>query len=952
MENLGKNVPSQKPGSLLFYYRSGRCLFSELSPKDARVLRYFSAGTLFLKWALGTVLKLACTGRKKEMRAALVGFFDLCRGNPEILSLDERYFSEPVIPKIFSRIVSFAEYFVFDTAAWIIVCVLSPWRFTRRMKFSEGNSAVREILIIYMGEGLGDVIIFSGTLPALRRKFPEAKIRLFAFERYREFFDGNPNIDEMIGYPDYRFAKGGLMQFLRFSREVRKKCRPDILLTLLPDKRACSAFFSALVPSRFSVGFDHLWKKICFDAFAKVDWNIHLNQGIFEALKLVGIEKPPFEYWIPPADAQSNILEGIPDIPGTVILAPGGKNNLIDRGNESHWDFGNYFEIVKALEREGRRVILVGAEYDRNPVWDGFDGEKVVNLIGKTNLRQLFDLVKNRADVVVCNNSGLLHVAAALGVPTVSYAGPLISIKRFGPFPNDGRHKVLQPRMCEAIREEVFLASIREKLDRPDKAWGRAERAREAHKRSEGTRAEVSEPSFVSCYRDAQNFFAGIFRDLPRSRICLDKAAMLCRWLFATGRRFFLSGRAKDFRAAVLGMSDYIRGIREEKLLNERYFTESLTRKFFMKIFMPARYFLMDGLFWLLRLCLHPWYLLRRCRFDPHKGPVKEIMIVYMGEGLGDVIMLSGALPAVRRKFPRSRIRLLVFDRFRDYFEGNSHIDEILGYPDYRFEKEGLLKFLMFSRTIRKVCRFDIVMDLLPDKRFGSGLFCFLVPSRFSVGFGYLWKKLWFDRTSRIRWDSHVYEVIFDALKFLGIEREPPDYWVPPARGTNAILEGIPDRERTVVLAPGGKNNLVDIVNESRWDFGGYYEIVKQLAVEGTRVILVGAEYDRNPVWDEFGRTQVVNLIGKTDLRQLFELVRSRAAVVVCNNSGLLHVAVAIGVPTVSYAGPLENIKRFGPYPNDGRHVVLQPRAHQTISKEEFLSSIRERLSQYAAAEK
>jgi ADP-heptose:LPS heptosyltransferase/glycosyltransferase involved in cell wall biosynthesis len=380
--------------------------------------------------------------------------------------------------------------------------------------------------------------------------------------------------------------------------------------------------------------------------------------------------------------------------------------------------------------------------------------------------------------------------------------------------------------------------------------------------------------------------------------------------------------------------------------------TPSFYAKAVRRLGAAARNFFLETLSCIPALLSLPWRIVRKKAFRSSSVPIREILIVYMAEGLGDVIMLSGVLPAVRYRFPEARIRLLIFERYCEFFRGNPCLDDIIGYPDYRFEKSGVPAFLSFAGKLRGICRPDILLDLLPDKRFASGFFSCLIPSRFSAGFGYLWKKACYDSTAKIDWGTHFYELIYHVLKFAGVETKPPRFWIPPLESEADVTAGMSGLGRTVVVAPGGKNNLVEKGNESRWDFGGYHELVKMLTERQFRVVLVGAEYDRDEIWDRFPADCVTNLIGKTSIRQLFHLVLKKADLVVCNNSGLLHVAAALNVPTVSFAGPLENVVRFGPYPNDGRHKVLQPKMSETISKEEFLTAILEGLSRYAPQEK
>ncbi|MBU1726467.1 MAG: glycosyltransferase family 9 protein [Candidatus Omnitrophica bacterium] len=316
-----------------------------------------------------------------------------------------------------------------------------------------------------------------------------------------------------------------------------------------------------------------------------------------------------------------------------------------------------------------------------------------------------------------------------------------------------------------------------------------------------------------------------------------------------------------------------------------------------------------------------------------------------MAEGLGDCIMLSGALPAIRARFSDAKISLLIFSRFEEYFKGNSSIDRLIVYPDYLYAREGLFKFILFSRHINRQCKPDVVLDLLANKNIKPAVLSLFIKSRITIGFGHLLKNIFYDVYVRINWDKHFFEVIFDALETLDISRRAPEYWIPHIVPESDIAEIKHSTNKTIIISPGGKNNLLCLGKQDLWSFDEYPELVKSLVEAGYKIVLVGAEYDKDIVWDNINNDNVVNLIGKTSLNQIFNLVKNKADLVVCNNSGLLHVAVACGKPTVSYAGPLENIVRFGPYPNQGQHRVLQPSRDRRISCQDFLALIEERFN-------
>ncbi len=93
-------------------------------------------------------------------------------------------------------------------------------------------------------------------------------------------------------------------------------------------------------------------------------------------------------------------------------------------------------ELTKKLQEHGTaKIILLGDGQDKEYVDKFFsliaNDERLINLAGKLNLGMLAALFE-RANLFITNDSGPLHIAASLGVPTLSFFGPEIP-ERYGP---------------------------------------------------------------------------------------------------------------------------------------------------------------------------------------------------------------------------------------------------------------------------------------------------------------------------------------------------------------------------------------------------------------------------------------------------------------------------------------------------------------------------------------
>ena len=101
-----------------------------------------------------------------------------------------------------------------------------------------------------------------------------------------------------------------------------------------------------------------------------------------------------------------------------VALCPGAAF-----GPAKRWPVGHFAEVAAACARDGKAVWLFGSAEER-PLCDDIAGRvpESVNLAGRTGLATSIDLL-SAADCVVANDSGLMHVAAALGRPVIALFG-------------------------------------------------------------------------------------------------------------------------------------------------------------------------------------------------------------------------------------------------------------------------------------------------------------------------------------------------------------------------------------------------------------------------------------------------------------------------------------------------------------------------------------------------
>ncbi|MDH3673533.1 MAG: hypothetical protein OES46_20645 [Gammaproteobacteria bacterium] len=346
---------------------------------------------------------------------------------------------------------------------------------------------------------------------------------------------------------------------------------------------------------------------------------------------------------------------------------------------------------------------------------------------------------------------------------------------------------------------------------------------------------------------------------------------------------------------------------------------------------------------WMMLKLTAPVRRSRRQRFERYPMPPESVCVAFFRRGLGDALYLSALWPHIRQAFPKARLQLATFEASLLLFDGLPGVDSRIGCPDFhRAGPRGLVAFMRPALRMRTADSFDLCFDISPTLDAPSAVWCRVACRGLVAGVGGLFKQLFFDVPVDIDWTKPFFEAMAQPLKAMGIPASPPSFFIPPETSLNGLLPEDVQQGAAIVIAPGGRKQAMGIRDEA-WRFTHFAELAAALLKRGYRVVLVGAEYDRAYVASFDPHPNLFDLTGKTSVRQLFTVVR-KARIVLCNNSGLLHLAAVLEVPTVSYASPEQNLMRWAPYPAHPRHMVLQARDGVPVSAEKFLAAVLRRL--------
>ena len=211
----------------------------------------------------------------------------------------------------------------------------------------------------------------------------------------------------------------GLSAYYELRKTMRKR-KFDVLLHMQMSLRA--SFASVLIPATIRLGFHRQYAKDLQWLFtnAKVTQHerVHVVDSFFNFIETLGIRWHELRWDIPiPVAANEFAAKFIPDECDALVISPCSSMSY------RNWTTEGYSEIADyAAEKYGMKVILTGGTSDIErsigEVISSTAACKPVNLIGRTDLKQLLALLQ-RAAAVLAPDSGPAHMATSVGTPVI-----------------------------------------------------------------------------------------------------------------------------------------------------------------------------------------------------------------------------------------------------------------------------------------------------------------------------------------------------------------------------------------------------------------------------------------------------------------------------------------------------------------------------------------------------
>ncbi len=313
-------------------------------------------------------------------------------------------------------------------------------------------------------------------------------------------------------------------------------------------------------------------------------------------------------------------------------------------------------------------------------------------------------------------------------------------------------------------------------------------------------------------------------------------------------------------------------------------------------------------------------------------------ILVVRTDRIGDVVLTTPAMRAIKEKFPQSRLTVLVAPLTYDLLYGLPWIDEIM-VDDRAGLNKGIGGFFHLVHSLRYK-KFDLAVVYHTKRR--TNLMCFLagIPNRMGYRnskYGFLLNRPVQDERHHGR--KHEMSYCLELLTGLGIKPVNRDLEIAVHdQSERWVLDflkgkGVEESHHLYLIHPAASDPA------KQWPKEHFAELIDEIARKdgNARFIIVGGRENQPTARSIQNKadTEVLDTSGQLTIRRLVSLIR-HSHMLISNDSGPVHIAAAVQTPVVSIFTrnqPGINPERWQPLGERTRVVSVAPDAGTDFSK-------------------
>ncbi|MBU2541411.1 MAG: glycosyltransferase family 9 protein [Candidatus Omnitrophica bacterium] len=307
--------------------------------------------------------------------------------------------------------------------------------------------------------------------------------------------------------------------------------------------------------------------------------------------------------------------------------------------------------------------------------------------------------------------------------------------------------------------------------------------------------------------------------------------------------------------------------------------------------------------------------------------------------GIGDCLFTTPLISAIKEHWPDSFIGYWCNQRVSDILKSNPKIDVVfpLSRGDikriYSYSFFAKIKNTLFLRSKIRRTRFDVSLDFSLDHRYG--MLAKLCGIKRRIGIDYRKRGKFLTQKLEISGyhDKHIVEYYLQLLDFFKIEPLAPklELFVDGASRNWAkkflIKHDLDSSQDFIGVCPGAGESWGKDASFKRWDAKNFASVCNKIITNSAlKILIFGNKQDEQvceAVYNSINeKANVHKLYPSLSLNQ-FSALLERCKFILTNDGGPLHMAVALGVRSVSVFGPVNEVV-YGPYPQSKEHIVMK----------------------------
>lgn len=296
-------------------------------------------------------------------------------------------------------------------------------------------------------------------------------------------------------------------------------------------------------------------------------------------------------------------------------------------------------------------------------------------------------------------------------------------------------------------------------------------------------------------------------------------------------------------------------------------------------------------------------------------------------QGLGDLLLITPLLSGLKKSFPRSQVTVLTLKANEGILDGNGDVDKVFGFNPR--DKNNILKVMGLICRIRKE-QFDLTICTYPSG-LRSAVIAYLSGAKERLGQNLnLFRRFrWlFTRLVPVTSIKHAVLMNMDFLVILGFNTNHFSTGLTLQVGPEDIIyaekflrcNDVSESDTVIAVHAGGGEFTAAYRS---WPLDRFAKTADELADKyGAKIVFIGGKGDKAAVNKVAGMMKNKSIIaaGKMSLKQTAGLLM-KARLLLCNNSGPMHIAAALNMRTVSIFGSADpEIHR----PWGSGHIVLR----------------------------